>query len=404
MIPLLAGLRVIDVTAVILGPYATQILGDLGADVIKVEPIDGDSMRAIHPVAEPGISALFANNNRNKRSLAIDLKSAAGKAVMTRLIASGDALVHNMRQDAFDRLGFGVAAARAINPRIVYCAAVGFGSNGPYAGRPAYDDVIQAMCGLAGLFEKRDGAPALAPSIVADKVVGLHVAYAVLAALLHRERHGGNGTTVEVPMFETMSAFSMNEHLDQASFAADGRLGYARALAPQRKPYRTADGWIAALPYTLGHWQRTLEAIGEAELAGVQWLRDPAERNRRAPQLYEVLERALAGRTTGEWLKLFEAIDVPCGRVNSPEALLEDEHLKAVGLFEPNFDGATPVVRTLNQSVRFDGADIQPDRPPPPLGSATQDLVRELGFSDAELADMIGAGAVTLTPSSSRNF
>ncbi|MEQ1612177.1 MAG: CoA transferase, partial [Hyphomicrobiaceae bacterium] len=257
-------------------------------------------------------------------------------------------------------------------------------------GRPAYDDVIQAMSGFAGLFEMRDGAPALAPSIIADKVVGLHVAYAVLAALLNRERNGGNGTAIEVPMFETMAAFSMNEHLDRASFEQDGTFGYARALAPQRKPYRTADGWIAALPYTLRHWQRTLHEIGESELAEAAWLRDAGQRNLRAPELYQVLERALSQRGTAEWLEVFTRLDVPCGLCNTPADLLDDPHLKSVGLFDANFDSPTPVVRTLNQAVRFDEFATQADRAPQTLGAANAELLRELGFSPAEIAVLAG--------------
>ena len=382
MIPLLKGLRIIDVTAVILGPYATQILGDLGADVIKIEPPGGDSMRVVPPVAEPGMTSLFANNNRNKRSLMLDLKQEADNAVLRKLIETSDALVHNMRQDAFDRLGFGVAAVRAINPKLVYCAAVGYGSNGPYAGRPAYDDVIQAQSGLSGLFAMRDGAPALAPSIVADKVVGLHVVYAVLAALLHRERSGGDGTAIEVPMFEAMTAFTMNEHLDQATFSDDGRMGYARALAPQRKPYRTADGWIAVLPYSLGHWQRSLTAIGKPDMAELDWLKDGGERNLRAPQLYELLEQVLPAKLSAEWLAIFEAIDVPCGKVNTGRDLLTDPHLKDVGFFDAKFVGESSIIRTLNLPVRFDALTAEPDRPPQCLGSGNAELLKELGVRD----------------------
>ena len=394
MLPLLKGYRIIDVTAVILGPYSTQILGDLGADVIKVEPFDGDSMRAVPPEGGPGITALYANNNRNKRSIALDLKHADGKAVLRRLIGTADALVHNMRQDAFDRLGFSVEAVRALNPKLVYCAAVGFGSTGPYAGRPAYDDVIQAMSGFAGLFALRDGQPALAPSIIADKVVGLHVVYAVLAALLHRERNGGQGIAVEVPMFEAMAAFSMNEHLDRATFETDGTMGYARALAPQRKPYRTADGWIAVLPYTLPHWQRTLAAIGRHDLVEAEWLEDAGQRNLRAPELYEVLEAALRVRTTADWLAIIEAIDIPCGRVNSPQDLLCDPHLTAVGLFTPSFQGSTVVQRTLNQPIRFAAVDVMPDRAPPALGADSLTLLREAGFSEAESEELGKRGVV----------
>ncbi len=394
MLPLLEGYRIIDVTAVILGPYATQILGDLGADVIKVEPLDGDSMRVVPPSGDAGITALFANNNRNKRSIAIDLKQEDGKAILRRLLGNADALIHNMRQDAFDRLGFGVGPVRALNPKLVYCAAVGFGSDGPYAGRPAYDDVIQAMSGFAGLNEMRDGTPALAPSIIADKIVGLHVVYAVLAALLHRERTGAPGMAIEVPMFEAMAAFNMNEHLDRASFKADGSVGYARALAPQRKPYRTADGWIAVLPYTLAHWQRTLKEVGRTDLVDAEWLKDGAQRNLRSPELYEVLEAALCQRSTNEWLAVFEGIDIPSGRVNSPKDLLSDPHLAAVGMFEPNFDGPTAVVRTMKQPIKFDRAKITKDRAPRPLGADTASLLLETGFTVAEIAALTARGVV----------
>ena len=394
MLPLLEGYRIIDVTAVILGPYATQILGDLGADVIKVEPLDGDSMRVVPPSGDAGITALFANNNRNKRSIAIDLKQEDGKAILRRLLGSADALVHNMRQDAFDRLGFGVEPVRALNPKLVYCAAVGFGSDGPYAGRPAYDDVIQAMSGFAGLNEMRDGTPALAPSIIADKIVGLHVVYAVLAALLHRERTGAPGMAIEVPMFEAMAAFNMNEHLDRASFNSDGSVGYARALAPQRKPYRTADGWIAALPYTHAHWQRTLKAVGRTDLVDAEWLKDGAQRNLRSPELYEVLEAALCQRSTNEWLAVFEGIDIPSGRVNSPKDLLSDPHLVAVGMFEPNFDGPPAVVRTMKQPIQFDRVTNAKDRAPRQLGADTASLLLETGFTVAEIAALNARGVV----------
>ncbi len=384
MIPLLTGCRILDVTAVILGPYAGQILGDLGADVIKIEPLEGDSMRAVPPVAEPGMTALFANNNRNKRSLALDLKTAEGKAALCDLIRTSDALIHNMRQDAFDRLGFGVAAVQALNPKLVYCAAVGFGSNGPYAGRPAYDDVIQAMSGFAGLSALRDGGPAFAPSIIADKVVGLHVVYAVLAALLHRERTGEPGLAIEVPMFEVMTAFAMNEHLGDATFQVDGNLGYARALAPQRRPYRTADGWIAVLPYTLPHWQRTLTLLERPDLREAAWLQDAAQRNLRAPELYAVLDSLLPARGSAYWLASFEAIDIPCGRVNMPADLLADPHLRTVGLFDARFDRPSAAIRTLNQAVRFDRLPPVADRPPPALGEANTGLLETAGTSIPE--------------------
>jgi crotonobetainyl-CoA:carnitine CoA-transferase CaiB-like acyl-CoA transferase len=308
MIPLLKGLRILDLTSVILGPYGTQILGDLGAEVIKVEPPEGDSMRPVAPVAAPGMSAIFANFNRNKRSVALDLKSEGGKAALRKLIATGDVFVHNMRQEAMDKLGFTFNAVREANPRIVYAAAVGFGRHGRYAGKPAYDDVIQAASGFAGLFQMRDGAPLYAPSIVADKISGLHLAYAVMAALLHRERTGEAPGYVEVPMFELMAAFSLSEHMSAATFEEEGRVGYVRVISPSRRPYRTRDGWVGVLPYTERNWTKILHEIGRADVAALDWFRNATERSRRVDELYDILAVAMAERTTAEWLATFERL------------------------------------------------------------------------------------------------
>lgn len=386
MFPILKGYRVIDLTAVILGPFGTQILGDLGADVIKVESPEGDSMRPIAPVAAPGLSALFANNNRNKRSVRLDLKTAGGKAALQKLIRTADAVVHNMRQEALDKLGFGYEACRALNPKLIYCAAVGFGRDGPYAGQPAYDDVIQAASGFAGLFELRDGTPQYAPSIVADKVTGLHLVYAVLAALLHRERTGDAVGYLEVPMFEAMAAFNLNEHLSGATWGDPVSLGYQRAVAADRRPYRTKDGWLGVLPYTPTHWTKVLQEIGHPEIAESAWFRDPTERSKNFDKLYSVLAAALELRTTAEWLGVFARLDVPHAPVRSPTDLLSDPHLAAVDFFKPSFAGETPVVRTLRQPVVFGDLDRTQDVPPPLLGADTDAVLREAGCTEQEIA------------------
>ena len=311
MQPLLKGLRIVDITTILLGPFATQILGDMGADVIKIEAPDGDMNRWTPPFAAPdaakdGIGAGFANNNRNKRSLALDLKQEAGKEVLRRLVASADALVHNMRQTALDRLGFGYEACHALNPRLVYCAALGYGSDGPYSGKPAYDDIIQAAGGIAGLTWQRDGTPAYHPTVTADKLGALHVVYAVLAALLHRERSGGQGQLVEMPMLEATAAFSLNENLMGATYEADGSLGYHRTMSPNRKPYPTSDGYIALLPYTTAQWRRVLDALGREDITSAAWFQSNSARSARSDELYQILGAALAGRTSAEWLALFE--------------------------------------------------------------------------------------------------
>jgi crotonobetainyl-CoA:carnitine CoA-transferase CaiB-like acyl-CoA transferase len=389
MIPLLEGLRIIDLTSVILGPYGTQILGDLGAEIIKVEPPEGDSMRPVAPLAPDGLSAIFANFNRNKRSVVLDLKTEAGKAALMKLLPTADAFVHNMRQEAMDKLGFTFDAVRAANPRVVYAAAIGFGRHGRYAGKPAYDDVIQAASGFAGLFQMRDGVPLYAPSIAADKVSGLHLAYAVLAALLYRERTGAVPGYVEVPMFELMAAFSLSEHLGTATFEEDGKVGYVRVLSPGRRPYKTRDGWVGVLPYSERNWTKVLLEIGRQDVTGLAWFRNATERSRRVDELYEILAAAMPAHTTAEWIATFERLDIPHSPVRTPQDLLADGHLDDVGFFDCSFASETPVKRTLRQAVNVENVETAPDLPPPPLGADTEAVLREAGCSEAEIAAVL---------------
>ena len=387
MIPLLQGFRILDLTAVILGPYATQILGDLGAEVIKIEPPDGDSMRPISPVAAPGMSAVFANCNRNKRSVVLDLKSEAGKAALMKLIPTADALVHNMRQEALDKLGFTYKAVHAANPRIVYAAAVGYGRHGRYAGKPAYDDVIQAASGFAGLFQMRDGAPLYTPSIAADKVSGLHLAYAVMAALLYRERTGKSPGYVEVPMYELMAAFSLCEHMAAATFEEDGKIGYIRVISPSRRPYKTSDGWVGVLPYS------------EAQLA-----QDPGRDrspgrggDRLVPQCHRAQRAASTSSTTSwprpcrraaprsGWPPSSASISRPsrcacpqtCSRIpTSPMSASSSRTLRA----------RRRCIRSLRQAVNVEDVASEPDLAPPMLGADTAAILREAGLSEEEIA------------------
>ncbi|MDX2155716.1 MAG: CoA transferase [Hyphomicrobiaceae bacterium] len=395
MYPLLKGLRIVDITTILLGPFATQILGDMGADVIKIEAPDGDQNRWNPPFGEPGIGAGFANNNRNKRSLSLDLKREEAKEILRRLIGTADALVHNMRQDALDRLGFGWEACRALNPRLVYCAALGYGSDGPYSGKPAYDDIIQAAGGIAGLTWARDGAPAYHPTVTADKVGALHVVYAVLAALLHRERTGGQGQLVEMPMLEATAAFSLNENLMGATYEDDGALGYHRTMSRNRKPYPTKDGYIALLPYTTAQWRRVLDALGREDITSAAWFESNTERSKRADELYAVLAASLGSRTSVEWLALFERLDVPCGPVHTLSALLDDPHLAAVGFFEPCYSTPTPARRALRQPVLWRGLEREPDRPAPRLGADSATLLAELGYDAAAIASLAQAKVVS---------
>jgi crotonobetainyl-CoA:carnitine CoA-transferase CaiB-like acyl-CoA transferase len=343
----------------------------------------------VAPLAAPGISAIFSNFNRNKRSVALDLKSEAGKAALRTLIATADVFVHNMRQEAMDKLGFTFERVREANPRIVYAAAVGFGRHGRYAGKPAYDDVIQAASGFAGLFQMRDGTPLYAPSIAADKVSGIHLAYAVMAALLYRERTGEVPGYVEVPMFELMAAFSLCEHMGAATFADDGKVGYVRVLSPGRRPYKTEDGWVGVLPYSERNWTKVLTEIGRPDVAELAWFRDATERSRRVDELYDMLAEALPARTTAQWLATFQRLDIPHSPVRSPQDLLSDPHLDDVGFFACNFAGATPVKRTLRQAVTVEDVATAPDLAPRPLGADTEAVLREAGCSEAEIAAVL---------------
>jgi crotonobetainyl-CoA:carnitine CoA-transferase CaiB-like acyl-CoA transferase len=308
-----------------------------------------------------------------------------------KLVPTADAFVHNMRQQALDKLGFTYKAVRAANPRIVYAAAVGFGRHGRYAGKPAYDDVIQAASGFAGLFQMRDGSPVYAPTIAADKVSGLHLAHAVLAALLYRERSGKTPGYVEVPMFELMAAFSLTEHLGYATFEDAGKVGYVRVLSQGRKPYRTKDGWVGVLPYTERNWTKILREIGRPEVAELAWFKNATERSKRVDELYALLAEALPKRTSAEWLAVFERLDVPHSPVRTPQDLLNDPHLADVGFFETRFAADTAVKRTLRQAVNVEEVGNERDLPPPRLGADTADVLREAGCSEAEIAAVLPA-------------
>jgi crotonobetainyl-CoA:carnitine CoA-transferase CaiB-like acyl-CoA transferase len=350
----LTGVRVIDLTSVVMGPYATQILGDMGADVIKVESPEGDVFRHIAPFRNRGMSAAFLNLNRNKRSIALDLKHEDERQALLDLLISADVFVTTVRPQAMRRLGLDYESLRESNPRLIYCGAYGFSEEGPYSGRPAFDDVIQAMCGMASLQgAQRPNGPRYVNTIFADKTVGCVVAYAVSMALYERER-SGRGQAIEVPMFETMVSFTLIEHLAGETFCpAKESMGYERVLSKHRKPYRTKDGHIGLLPYTEEQWARFFEAAGRPEMAADPRVTDPALRSRKIDELYGLLAEIVAERTTAEWVELLRAADLPMTPVLSPEDLLDDEHLQAIGFFRREEHPSEGQVRTIGIPVRF---------------------------------------------------
>lgn len=393
MIPLLQGVRILELSAVVLGPYAGQILADLGAEVVKVEPIDGEVARAARPQAA-GMSALYVNNNRNKRAIAVNLKSATGTAIIHRLIGRSDVLLHNMRADAAQRLGVDFDAAAAINPRLIYCSAVGFGERGRYRGRPAFDDVIQAASGLAGISQHHGDDPRFMPTILADKVGALHAVYGILAALVARTHGRETALHIEVPMFEALASFILNEHLASATFEKEGRVGYSRVLAPDRRPYRTRDGWIAVLPYTVEQWRRFLHLIGRPDVLEQPWFNQADGRHENIDTLYGLIASVLPQKDTASWLEELLRLDIPCSQVNRLEDLLTDPHLKDVGFFDVGRNYPPEIRRMLPQSVVFDGITPQDDRPPPVLGADTRVILGECGYSGPEIEEMLSQGIV----------
>ena len=392
MAPLLAGVRVVDATAVVLGPYASQILGDMGADVIKLEPPEGDMLRHVHPMRSPAMGATFLTPNRNKRSLALNLKVPGAHAALLRLVATADVFLHNMRAAAIEQLGLTYARLRQANERLVYCSAWGFGHDGPYAGQPAYDDIIQALSGAADLEARLHGSPGYMPSIIADKVTGLTAAYAVSMALFARERTG-SGCEIEVPMLETMTGFFMTEHLAAATYADDsGKAGYRRQLVP-RGPYRTADGYIAALPYSRKNWTRFFAAVGRADLAADPRVTEDARRSHAIAELYAILAEILPTRTSEEWLALFRELDIPAARMNTLDGVLDDPHLAAVGFFQHMTHPSEGAIRVPGIPVRVDGESGQIRRPAPRLGEHTREVLTEAGLSTAEIDALCRSGA-----------
>ena len=385
----LAGIKVLDLTTVVLGPLATQILGDLGAEVIKIESPEGDIMRYAGPARHREMGHVFLNLNRNKRSLVLDLKQPDAKRVLLTLVRQSDVLMHNMRPQAIARLGFGWERLLEVNPHLVYCSAHGYGQGGPFADRPAFDDIIQGGCGLVALEAATGGEARFVPTLIGDKTVGLTMVYAVMAALLQRERTG-EGQAVEVPMLETMTAFVMAEHMGGLTFAPPmGPPGYSRMLAPDRRPHRTADGHICILPYTDRHWMDFFRIAGRPELADDPRLADAQTRSRHVAELYALIADCVRDTPTTFWLDKLKSADIPCGPVNPLAELPADEQLAAVDMF-PHVDHPTEgSIRIVRPPVRFSGADCALRRPAPQLGEHSREILREAGFAEREIEDLL---------------
>lgn len=394
----LTGIRILDMTSVLMGPYATAILSDMGAEVIKIEPPGGDILRHAGKSRGGSMGGIFMHCNIGKRSVSIDLKTQGGQTALLRLVETCDVLVYNIRPQAMERLGLGYEAIAALNPRLLYVGAFGFGQDGPYANRAAYDDLIQAAAGIPMLLAEATGeAPTYVPVNLADRIVGLHAAISIVAGLRHRDLSGA-GQRIDVPMFETMASFVLGDHLGGLSFDPPlDQGGYRRLLSRERKPFATADGYLGAVIYTDQHWQRFCALVGNpAELADPRY-RTFSGRQEDVDEVNRHLARLFVTRSTQEWERLLGAADIPHMPVQSLTSLMDDPHLKAVGFFENSTHPVEGDIKTMRVPSRWSVSQPEHAGPAPLLGQDTQQVLRELGYGEEEIGALAAEGAIRIT-------
>ena len=387
----LSGVKILEISAVVLGPWACQILADMGAEVIKVEPPKGDSNRTLGASRNKGMAALYLTCNRNKRSIVLDVKQPAARAAVLKIAAGCDVVIHNNRPQVMDKLRLAYEDFKAVNEKIIYCGAYGYGRNGPYGSRGALDDSIQAVSGVAMLNDMVLGEPRYLPTVVADKTTAMAVVQAVTAALFSRERTG-RGQQIEVPMFETMVYFVMAEHLWGNAFEPPiGRAGYTRLMSYHRKPYKTLDGYIAILPYFDSHWEIFCQLSGRLDLLEDPRFRTLADRVGNIDATFEETAKTMATRTTGEWLEIFGASSVPTIVVNTLDGLLEDPHLKAVDFWQEVDHPTEGRLRMTRFPYTFSETPADVRRLQPRLGEHSVEVLREAGLGQAEIDALLAA-------------
>ncbi len=389
----LAGVKIVEMTSVVLGPWACQLLADMGADVVKIEQPRGDSNRTLGAAQNPGMAALYLTCNRNKRSLVLDLNKPGAREAMLALVKTADVFIHNNRPQVMTKLKLEYADMKAVNPGIIYCGAYGYAKRGPYGALGALDDSIQAVSGIAMLNKLVLGEPRYLPTVVADKTTAITVVYGVLAALFHRARTG-EGQELEVPMFETMVNFVMAEHLWGMTFEPPkGPPGYVRLMSHHRKPYPTLDGYIAILPYLDAHWQKFCRITGREELTNEARFRTLADRVRNIDDTYRITGEIMATRTTKEWLRLFDKSGVPLIVVNTLEDLATDPHLVETGFWQFQDHPTEGRLRMPSFPVNFSSTPASIHRPAPRLGEHTEEVLREAGLDAGTIAGLTASGA-----------
>lgn len=401
----LEGVKVIDMTSVLMGPYATQTLGDYGADVIKVESPEGDITRQIGPARHSDMGPIFLNANRSKRSISLDLKKPAGRDALLRLAATADVLVYNVRPQAMARLKLDYESVAAVNPRIVYAGMFGFGQDGPYAAKPAYDDLLQGGSGLSHLIARAgDGTPRYVPTALADRVVGLSAVGAILASLLHRDRTG-QGQRVDIPMFETMVGFVMGDHLGGLTFEPPlDQGGYARQMSPDRRPYRTSDGYISVIVYNDKQWNSFFDVTGRDDLRTDPMFATFAGRLANIDIVYGELGRIFATRPTAEWMKLLVDADIPTMPVHDLLSILHDPHLVETNFFPIAEHPTEGAIRSMRVATAWSETPATPSRLAPGLGEQGREILSEAGFKAEEIAQLLNDNVVRIpAPARSNN-
>ena len=390
----LKGVKVIDMTTVLMGPYATQMLGDYGADVIKVESLEGDVTRLIGPTRHPGMGPVFLNTNRSKRSIALDLKKAGGRDAVLRLIKSADVLVYNVRPQAMARLQLGYDVVSKVNPRLIYAGVFGFGQDGPYAAKPAYDDLIQGATALPALIAKTgDGIPRYVPNALVDRIVGLTAVGAICASLVHRDRTG-RGQRLDIPMFETMASFVMGDHMGGLTYEPPlDKGGYPRHLSRDRRPYKTSDGHVCVIVYNDKQWQNFFEATGRDDLRCNPVFSTFAGRATNIDTVYAELARIFETKTTAEWIELLNKADIPVMPMHDLEGMLDDPHLVATGFFPVVDHPSEGKIRSMKASAQWSETPVEPPRLAPRLNEHGLEILQEAGFSADEIAVLVREGA-----------
>ncbi|MDE1937006.1 CaiB/BaiF CoA-transferase family protein [Bradyrhizobium sp.] len=390
----LEGVKVIDMTTVLMGPYATQMLGDYGADVIKVESLEGDVTRLIGPTRHPGMGPVFLNTNRSKRSIALDLKKPGGREAILRLIKRADVLVYNVRPQAMARLQLGYDVVSNVNPRLIYAGVFGFGQDGPYAAKPAYDDLIQGATALPALMaQTSDGVPRYVPNALVDRIVGLTAVGAICASLVHRDRTG-RGQRLDIPMFETMAGFVMGDHMGGLTYEPPlDKGGYARHLSRDRRPYKTADGYICVIVYNDKQWASFFQATGRDDLRQNPNFATFAGRAANIDTVYAELARIFETKSTSEWIELLTKADVPVMPMHDLESILEDPHLVATGFFPVVDHPSEGKIRSMKSSARWSETPVEPSRLAPRLNEHGSEILKEAGYSTEEIANLVRDGA-----------